>query len=53
MYTQDDLYLIIDFLEDQLDNIRESVDDECSIGSGEEETMCEFTIKVIKSLIKE
>lgn len=53
MYTQDDLYLIIDFLEDQLGNIRESVDDECSIGCGEEEIMCELTIEVIKSLIKE
>lgn len=53
MYTQDDLYLIIDFLEDQLENIRDSVDDECSSGYEEEETMCEFTIEVIKSLIKE
>ena len=53
MYTQDDLYLIIDFLEDQLGNISESVDDECSIGREEDETMCEFTIEIIKSLIKE
>lgn len=59
MYTQDDLYLIVDFLEEQLDNIRNADisytnDYEKSLENLEaNETICELTIEVIKSLIKE
>lgn len=59
MYTQDDLYLIVDFLEEQLDNIRNADisytnDYEKSLENSEaNETICELTIEVIKSLIKE
>lgn len=59
MYTQDDLYLIVDFLEEQLDNIRNADisytnDYEKSLENLEAtETICELTIEVIKSLIKE
>lgn len=56
-YTQDDLYLLVDFLEEKLDNARdleyvgysEEELEEFSI----EETMFEMSIEVIKSLIKE
>lgn len=59
MYTQDDLYLIVDFLEEQLDNIRNAGisytnDYEKSLENLEANgTICELTIEVIKSLIKE
>lgn len=57
MYTQDDLYLLVDFLEEKLENERETN----YVGYSEEEleefavseTMYEMSIEVIKSLIKE
>lgn len=58
-FDQDDLYLIVDFLEEQLDNIRNADisytnDYEKSLENLEaNETICELTIEVIKSLIKE
>jgi hypothetical protein len=56
-YTKDDLYLLLDFLEEQLDNERDIDYQGYSEEELEEfavkETMFEINIDVIKSLIKE
>lgn len=56
-YTQDDLYLLVDFLEEKLDNARDmeyvGYSEEELEEFGIEETMFEMSIEVIKSLIKE
>lgn len=56
-YDKDTLYLIVDFLEEQLEESRFSdysgYDDDELLGFEEKETMFETTIEVIKSLIKE
>lgn len=56
-YTQDDLYLLVDFLEEQLDNQRDILGEAYSVDELVEfqakETMFEMSIEVIKSLIKE
>jgi hypothetical protein len=56
-FDKDDLYLLVDFLEEKLDNARDME----YVGYSEEEleqfaveeTMFELSIEVIKSLIKE
>lgn len=56
-YTQDDLYLLVDFLEEKLENARDTeyvgYSEEELEEFGIEETMFELSIDVIKSLIKE
>lgn len=56
-FNQDDLYLLVDFLEEQLENARDieysGYSQEELEGFADNEALFEMSIEVIKSLIKE
>ena len=56
-YTKDDLYLLVDFLEEQLDNERDILGEAYSVSELEEftakQTMFEMSIDVVKSVFNE
>lgn len=56
-YTKDDLYLLVDFLEEQLDNERKTLGEAYMVEELEEFTvkkgMFEMSIEVVKSVLNE